>query len=259
MDHDAHLPVTARGVAMRPVPARGSGTRAPRPVVYLHTGSDVKRHQYGYLLGELDLQIAQPADVPDKLEPQVEGCGAEAERVLVTTPLDAVAELVDRRRWYPFVVEDTMLFIEHFNRAYADEKILPGPDTKRWWRALGADGVLELMAGSDRRRARYVCQIGVLLGPGDPRVFRAEVDGSIAQRGAPAHGEAPAGDFPRSTFFHSIFVPDGATGTLASLDQDTFLRYDYRRRCLGAAAAPIRASARHEPDGRGIRPAAPHP
>jgi hypothetical protein len=70
-------------------------------VVYLHTGSDVKRHQYGYLFGELDLQVAPlPAEVPDKLEPQVEGCGAEAERVLVATPLDAVAELVERRRWY---------------------------------------------------------------------------------------------------------------------------------------------------------------
>ena len=100
MDDDAHL-TASRGAAIRPVPPRGSGTHAPRPVVYLHTGSDVKRHQYGYLFGELDLQVAPlPAEVPDKLEPQVEGCGAEAERVLVATPLDAVAELVERQRWY---------------------------------------------------------------------------------------------------------------------------------------------------------------
>jgi len=225
---------------------------APRPAVHLYTGSPEKLLQYRYLFGELDLQVAPlPAGVPDKLEPQVEGSGAEAEQVLVATPLDAVAELVERRRWYPFVVEDTMLFIEHFNRAYADEKILPGPDTKRWWRALGAAGVLELMAGSGTRRAQYVCQMGVLLGPGDRRVFRAEVNGSIARRIAPAHGEAPPGDFPRNTFFHSIFVPDGASGTLASLDQDTYLRYDYRRRCLHAAAAPIRASARRGSAGRG--------
>lgn len=226
-------------MAYNRVSARGS-----RPIVYLHTSSDEKQQQYGHLFGELDLDVHPAAAVPAKREPQVDGCGVEAERILVTRPLDEVAGIVERDGLYPFVVEDTMLFIEHFNSDYAGEKILPGPDTKRWWRALGAGGVLELMGDTARRRAQYVCQIGVLLGPGDRRCFRAEVDGSIARRvHPPASSEDPPGDFPRNTFFHSIFIPDGAAETLAALDQDAFLRHDYRRRCLAAAAAPIRTAA----------------
>lgn len=220
--------------------------------MYLHTGSDVKRQQYQYLFGVLGLDVRSPP-VPGKQEPQVEGCGEEAERILVARPLDAVADLVERGALYPFVVEDTMLFIEHFNRDYANERILPGPDTKRWWRALGADGVLELMAGSERRRAQYVCQMGVLIGPGDRRFFRAQVDGRIAHQvdPSPSRADTARGDFPRSTFFHTIFIPDGAPATLAGLDQDTFLRHDYRRRCLHEAAAPVAESARRRVDGNG--------
>lgn len=219
----------------------------PRPVVYLHTGSDVKLRQYRYLFGELGLEVFS-APVPDKREPQVEGCGARAERVLVARPLDDVAGIAERDGLYPLVVEDTMLFIEHFNSDYAREKILPGADTKRWWKALGADGVLALMGDTDRRSAQYVCQIGVLLGPNDRRFFRAEVDGVIAARAHPpvSHSDEPAGDFPRNTFFHSIFVPDGARGTLAGLHQQAFLRHDYRRRCLaGAAAMILETAGRH--------------
>lgn len=223
-----------------------SDARASRPIVYLHTGSDEKRRQYGYLFSELGLEVRPTVAVPDKREPQVDGCGAQAEKILVTNPLDDVADIVEHEGLYPFVVEDTMLFIEHFNSNYAGEKILPGADTKRWWRALGPSGVLELMGDTTRRSAQYVCQIGVLLGPGDRRCFRAEVDGTIARSVDPptSHDDIPPGDFPRNTFFHSIFVPDGAAGTLASLDQDAFLRHDYRRRCLAGAEAPIRAVAR---------------
>lgn len=237
MDHNAYL--TSASGSARP--------DALRPMVHLHTGSDEKRRQYRYLFAELGLELMPaPAGMPDKREPQIEDCGAAAEKLLVAKPLDDVAELVEREGLYPFVVEDTMLFIEHFNGNYANEKILPGADTKRWWRALGADGVLALMGDTETRSAQYVCQLAVLLGPGERRCFRAEVDGSIALRVDPpaSHSDAPPGDFPRNTFFHSIFIPEGATATLAGMDQGTFLRHDYRRRCLAGAAAPILTAAR---------------
>ena len=222
--------------------------RARLPAVHVYTGSEDKWRQYRYLFGELGLEAVRPR-LPAKREPQVDGCGPRAEQVLVTVPLDDVAELAERDRLYPLVVEDTMLFVEHFNRDYDVEQVLPGPDTKRWWRALGADGVVAVMGDTGRRRARYVCQLGVLLAPGERRAFRAEVDGTIARAVDPpvGHVDEPPGDFTRNTFFHGIFVPDTASRTLARMDQDTFLAHDYRRRCLSQAAAVIADVARSWP------------
>ena len=215
------------------------------PAVWLFTGSDRKRAQYRYLLAELGLALRAPAITVGVHEPQIEGVGAGPEQALVTEPLRQVADEVQLLDAYPFVIDDTMLFVEHVNGDYDARPVLPGPDTKRWWAALGAAGLVRLLAGSTARRARYVCQLGVLTGPGaQPRVYRVELDGAIAPG---VGGDPPGGDdFPRTNgyFFHSVFVPVGAGCTLAEMDAPEFARHDYRRRGLHLAAPLLQDAVR---------------
>ncbi len=134
------------------------------PTVYFGTGSHEKREQYRYLLRCYGLELLPLTHTLKLSEPQVEGVGSVPESALVTAPLKLYSRFAAAlENTYPVVVEDTMLFIEHFNNDYARSPILPGADTKRWWRTLGAPGVLRTMQGSKRRKATYVCQLGLAL------------------------------------------------------------------------------------------------
>jgi inosine/xanthosine triphosphate pyrophosphatase family protein len=84
-----------------------------------------------------------------------------------------------------------------------------------------------------------VCQLGVALDRTTTHVFRAEVDGRIAQR--PGLSAATRNNFPytNGTFFHEIFVPRGADRPYGKMDAAEFARYDYRRRCVAQAAPAI--------------------
>jgi inosine/xanthosine triphosphate pyrophosphatase family protein len=211
--------------------AAAAGVAAPR--LHFRTGSHEKRDQYRYLFRCIGVDMAAARLNVSLPEPQVEGSGVDAEAALVHAPLKLFNFHKDSKYdAFPVAVEDTMLFIEHFNRDFDRFPYLPGPDTKRWWAALGAEGIVEAMRASQRRRARYVCQIGVSRRNGDYIHFRAEVSGSIAD----SVRRDPASDasFPltNATFFHSIFVPDGADFTLAELDGTDFTKYDYRRKCV---------------------------
>jgi inosine/xanthosine triphosphate pyrophosphatase family protein len=213
------------------------------PTAYFHTSSSEKLSQYNYLFRFFGIELREPSDeLPEKIEPQVNGVGDEQERAVVEIALDALESQVDNAGIYPFVIEDTMLFIEHFNREYDKEKILPGPDTKRWWRALGSGGVLELMEGSTRRRARYVCQLGVIVEPGVREFFRASIDGSIASRERSRASKSP---YTNSTFFHTIFVPEGSRLTLGEMGAIDYAKSDYRTLCMTKAADVLRMAGSH--------------
>jgi inosine/xanthosine triphosphate pyrophosphatase family protein len=138
------------------------------------------------------------------------------------------------------MVEDTMLFIEHFNSDYNMNPILPGPDTKRWWMALKAEGLLRVLGTSSRRSAKYVCQIGVNYGPGQYEYFRHEQPGAIAGEIQISQSAVTNFPFTNATFFHSIFIPDGSTNTIAEMDSNEFLIYDYRRECIAKAVPMLR-------------------
>jgi inosine/xanthosine triphosphate pyrophosphatase family protein len=209
--------------------------------IYLGTSSSVKSAQYAHLFARYGIRVL---GVPLRLpltEPQVEGVGSTAEALLVTEPLKSAARWVTRTPYLPFLIEDTMLFVEHFNDNFFEEPLLPGPDTKRWWSALGAEGILRLMQGSERREAIYVCQFGVLFGTGWYQTYRAEVRGSIA-REMRTTDEAFA-SFPRTNaeFFHSIFVPTGSNHTYGEMGPAEFASFDYRARCVDAAAPQLRS------------------
>lgn len=217
-----------------------------RKRVFFSTGSAQKLEQYRYLLSEHGLAVEPLRPLRSVHEPQVDGSGPQAETVLVELPLKDLARFAVRGDTFPLVVEDTMLFIEHFNEDWA-RPMLPGPDTKRWWHALGNDGVLRLLDGSGRRRALYVCQLGVLTGRGDYLVFRSEIKGRIANSSRTV-SEAWS-QFPRSnpTYFHQIFVPSGTDITLAEMMPEQFAAFDYRRIAVNRAATALTQAARHEP------------
>jgi inosine/xanthosine triphosphate pyrophosphatase family protein len=221
----------------------GKPAKGP-PVLYFGSRSDKKLQQYGYLLRCFGAKLSQAKTLAPLTEPQVEGDGRDSEQALVSEPLKLFSRFTERDKSYPFVVEDTMLFIEHFNEDFKRRPILPGPDTKRWWAALGIDGVLRTMKGSKRRSAIYVCQLGANLAGGTYRYYRAEVQGQIAlaSRSSPlAEASFP---YANPTFFHKIFVPDGSSRTLAEMEPSEFRLYDYRRKCLRDAIPELLANAK---------------
>jgi len=215
-----------------------------RPTVYFHSGSTRKAIQYQYLFGCYGYALHRSRLAVALTEPQVEGPGASSEIALVEEPLKYLARFAERTQRYPLVVEDTMLFVEHFNLEYDSRPFLPGPDTKRWWDALGDKGLLEMLRGSQRRRALYVCQLGVLRAKGDYRFFRAELSGRVAHEiRSTRHAET---NFPRTnaTYFHSVFVPDGYESTLAEMDAASFSSVGGSRRCVERAVTSIDGIAR---------------
>lgn len=209
------------------------------PVVFFRTGSYEKRTQYQYLFRCFGIDIQDVKHSVSLIEPQVEGHGPESESALVHEPLKLFSRFAAREESYPFVVEDTMLFIEHFNVDFERRPMLPGPDTKRWWAGLGVDGILRAMSGSRLRQALYVCQLGVHIRPGEYAHFRAELKGSIADSKRISPMAEQLFPYSNATFFHSLFVPCGASKTLAEMGPAEFRLYDYRRQCLASAAGSL--------------------
>lgn len=228
----------------------GSPANLEAPVVHFGTTSQEKLVQYRYLLRSYGVRLRRLQHSISLTEPQIDTQGPSAESALVSGPLKLFSRFAARNTAFPVMVEDTMLFIEHFNEDYTGRPMLPGPDTKRWWLALGAEGVLRLLGASPRRAARYVCQIGINYGPGQYEYFRQELLGTIADaiRISPeAEGSFP---YTNPTFFHRIFIPQGSTITLAEMDSNEFLSFDYRRACLAQALPLLRRYGAVEPQLR---------
>lgn len=221
--------------------------------IHIATSSKLKLRQYDFLLGELGISVAAVQHVPTLFEPQVEGTSESSEAALVAEPLKTLSRFAARTDGYPLVVEDTMLFVDHFNR---DVRALPGPDTKRWWLALGNGGLLELMGDTLGRGATYVCQLGVSTAPGSYEIFRVEVRGSIAT--GERTSRAARDNFPRTNaeYFHPVFVPLGSERTLGEMDADEFARFDYRRAVVEQASEFLIEAAVDPAQGQLFSPAA---
>lgn len=213
------------------------------PAVYFATGSPEKLQQYAYLARCHGIDLHRVRHLIQLSEPQVEDYSPAAEGELVAAPLKLFSRFAARGQLYPVMVEDTMLFIEEFNDSYDDQAILPGADTKRWWRALGTSGILRLMRASTRRRARYVCQIGVNVAASRYEYFRSEINGVISVEERASAEALSSFPFTNPTFFHRIFVPEGSDQTLAEMEAADFVQHDYRRRCFSLARHAIMAAS----------------
>jgi inosine/xanthosine triphosphate pyrophosphatase family protein/ribosomal protein S18 acetylase RimI-like enzyme len=208
--------------------------------VFFGTTSNEKFLQYRCLLKSYGLRLQRLQHKISLTEPQIDHPGHLAESALVAGPLKLFSRFAAKNTSFPVMVEDTMLFIEHFNDNYNVHPILPGPDTKRWWMALRAEGVLRVLGASPRRAAKYVCQIGINYGPGQYGYFRHEQPGEIAT--AVRINPQSTSNFPytNATFFHSIFIPQGSSRSLGEMDSRELLKFDYRRACIAKALPPLR-------------------
>jgi non-canonical purine NTP pyrophosphatase (RdgB/HAM1 family) len=102
---------------------------------------------------------------------------------------------------YPVLVEDSGLVIGAWNG-------LPGALTKWFLSSVGNEGLLRMLCGGDRR-ASAVCAVAVADRGGEVRVFRGEVEGSVAPE---PRGEGGFGWDP-------IFVPEGSGLTYAQMGE----------------------------------------
>ncbi len=196
---------------------------------YFSTSSEEKRKQFTWLFSLYNLNL-DFYDISNLLiEPQIDAPTIESEKMLVSHPIKFASRFIKKK---PFIVEDTMLFIEEFNQNYDVNPELPGLDTKRWWRQLGNDGVLKLLSESNKRKAKYVSQIGCYINAKQYYFGRGELSGVIAQ--IPSISDESIKNFPKTNpwFFHQIFIPDGYNVPLSLLSASDFTMVDYRRKAL---------------------------
>ncbi len=208
--------------------------QSPFRTLYFATSSQVKFSQYECIFRDFGVSLRKaPAISSTLIEPQIDTSTESDQTLLVSHPLRQISRFVSKLGHLPYMVEDTMLFIERFSKDYQRRLGLPGADTKNWWVNLGADGVLELLKGSNLRGALFVCQIGIYLG-GSRYIFTdAELLGGISKKAMESEVANSCVPFTNPFFFHRIFVPHGLTKTIAQLDSEEFSLIDYRRKCVG--------------------------
>ncbi len=209
-------------------------------IVYFATTSQVKFDQYSVIFADHGVELRRATSVSSILiEPQATD-EPSSDVNIVAHPLRIAARFLTRLGQFPYMIEDTMLFIEAFCANPIASNGLPGADTKNWWANFGDTGVIRLMEGYENRAARYVCQLGAYLGAHRYVFDRYTAGGNISD--SPRISEKAKRDYPRSNpnHFHSIFVPDGAIETLGEMDAKCFVRYDYRRRCAESFLTQLR-------------------
>lgn len=195
------------------------------PVVYFSSSNNNKRRIVEFIFHNYNIDVAFVTLPIELTEPQVEKPDIENERKLVSFPLKHVSRFITTK---PCVIEDTMLFIEYFNRNGKTWE-LPGLDTKRWLRQLGLDGLLDIMGKTLKRNALFVSQTGAYLKPDEYYYGRGETKGRIALEKA-KEVEERYGTYP--FFFHLLFIPDGSSKTLAEMDMFEYSKYDYMRKSI---------------------------
>ena len=195
------------------------------PVVYFSSTNERKKEIVKFIFHNYNIEVNFVKASISLIEPQVEKPELEEERKLVELPLKQVSRFVTVD---PYTVEDTMLFIEFFNRNGGQWE-LPGLDTKRWLRQLGLDGLLDIMGSTKKRKAKFVSQTGAYIRPNEYYYGRSETQGTIAFEKA-SISNYKYGTYPY--FFHLIFIPEGADKTLAEMNMHEYAQYDYMRKSI---------------------------
>ena len=195
------------------------------PIIYFSSTNTKKKEMIQFIFHNYNIEVEFVKPPIELTEPQIEKPELEEERKLVSLPLKNVSRFINT---VPYAIEDTMLFIEFFNRN-GKQWELPGLDTKRWLRQMGLNGLLEIMGNTIKRKARFVSQTGAYVKSNKYYFGRGEIFGSIAYQKAkidiPKYGTYPY-------FFHLIFIPDGAEKTLAEMDIYEYAQYDYMRKSI---------------------------
>lgn len=194
------------------------------------TSSSVKLGQYAHIFNSLDIELYQAPQVSNLIEPQIEDDTPEGLNLLVAHPLRIAARFIVKHSLMPYMLEDTSLVIDDLSNPEATKIGLPGPYTKSWWNNLGLDGVLHILRDSDCRTAEFTAILGVYLGGSDYIFSRGTMKGTISNAirvSKVCEDQVPA---TNPFHFHSIFIPEGADKTIAQMDENEFVKYDYRRK-----------------------------
>ena len=194
------------------------------PIIYFASTNEKKKEIVKFIFHNYNIDVNFVKSPIELTEPQVEKPELEEERKLVSLPLKSISRFINKNM-VPYTIEDTMLFVEFFNRN-GNQWELPGLDTKRWLRQMGLDGFLEIMGNTSKRRAKFVSQTGAYVKAKEYCYGRGEVYGTISYKKSeimqPKYGTYPY-------FFHLLFIPDGADKTLAEMDMYEYAQYDYMR------------------------------
>lgn len=195
------------------------------PVIYFSSSNEKKKEMVKFIFNNYNIDVSFVIPPIELTEPQIEKSELEEERKLVSLPLKSVSRFINT---VPYTIEDTMLFVEFFNRN-GDNWELPGLDTKRWLRQMGLDGFLEIMGNTNKRKAKFVSQTGAYVKANKYYYGRGELVGSIAYKKAeivtPKYGTYPY-------FFHLLFIPEGEDKTLAEMNMYEYAQYDYMRKSI---------------------------
>lgn len=200
-------------------------SRPALPIVYFSSTNTRKKEIVEFIFHNYNIEVSFVTLPIELTEPQVEKADVENERKLVSFPLKIASRFITSK---PCIIEDTMLFIEYFNRN-GNAWELPGLDTKRWLRQLGLDGLLEIMGHTSKRKARFVSQTGAYLKSDEYYYGRGETFGRIAIE--KANGiDHKYGTYPY--YFHLLFIPDGSNKTLSEMDMFEYAQFDYMRKSI---------------------------
>lgn len=195
------------------------------PVVFFSSTNTRKKEIVKFIFHNYNIEVRFITLPIELTEPQLEKGDIDNERKLVSFPLKHASRFITST---PCIIEDTMLFVEFFNRNGSDWE-LPGLDTKRWLRQLGLDGLIEIMGDTSLRKARFVSQTGAFVKSDEYCFGRGELLGTIAREKSiidvPQYGTYPY-------FFHLLFIPDGSNKTLAEMDMHEYAKYDYMRKSI---------------------------
>ncbi|GAA5997013.1 nucleoside triphosphate pyrophosphohydrolase HAM1 [Rhodotorula paludigena] len=140
--------------------------------------------------------------------PEVQGTTQEVARAKVKAAADVVGG--------PCITEDTALAFEALGG-------LPGPYIKYFLKAVGLDGLNNMLAGFSSKRATAICTFAYSAGPGsEPVLFEGRTEGKIV----PARGPTHFGWDP-------VFEPDEGEGrTYAEMDGTAKNAISHRYRAL---------------------------
>jgi len=198
--------------------------------VYFATSSDIKFNQYLEIFKSMGVTLIKAPIYSKMIEPQIEEEG-DISNLIVEHPLKMISRFVKIAGVTPYMVEDTMLFIESLSTIMDKGIGLPGGDTKNWWKNLGNEGLLRILRDDNVRRAMMVCTLGAI--DHDHQIVKAthKVFGTISREirsSLVAFEEVPLSN---PYFFHQIFIPEGTDNTYAEMTADVFCKNDYRRQC----------------------------
>ncbi|OGM33510.1 non-canonical purine NTP pyrophosphatase, RdgB/HAM1 family [Candidatus Woesebacteria bacterium RIFCSPHIGHO2_01_FULL_44_21] len=114
------------------------------------------------------------------------------------------------------------LFVEDLGLTFKAFKNLPGVYIRDFLENLGNEGLIKIIPKGKSREATAVTVLAYYAGRGEPKLFKGEVKGTIAQK---TKGDKGFGWDP-------IFIPKGSKKTFGQMEMEEKNKYSMRRKAL---------------------------